>query len=150
MDYDQGGFLIQFLISRDILLHNFHNILDSRPFENTVWHIRMFLLKGLDPIVAPCRPIFPSWNSAASVTTNRISAYGFTPLPNSAIWMLFRISHLIELLPNLLLVSYYHNSLFKRNRLNLHKKLLNWNRIRCVKSTYKDLTFLQSLDILVT
>ena len=85
----------------------------------------MFLLKGLDPIVAPCRPILYPRSSAAYVTTNRIIAYGFMPLPKSAIWMLFRISHLIELLPNLLLRSYYHNSLFKRNRLNLHKKLLN-------------------------
>ena len=45
----------------------------------------MFLLKGLDPIVAPCRPILYPRSSAASVTTNRIIAYGFMPLPKSAI-----------------------------------------------------------------
>ena len=45
----------------------------------------MFLLKGLDPIVAPCRPILYPRSSAAYVTTNRIVAYGFMPLPKSAI-----------------------------------------------------------------
>ena len=86
----------------------------------------MFLLKGLDPSVAPCHPILYPRSSAASVTTNRIIAYGFMPLPKSAIWMLLRISHLIELLPNQLPYVHHHNSLLIRNR-DLPKLLLNTN-----------------------
>ena len=86
----------------------------------------MFLLKGLDPIVAPCRPILYPRSSAASVTTNRIIAYGFMPLPKSAIWMLLRISHLIELLPNQLPYSQHHNPPLIRNW-GLPELLLNTN-----------------------